>query len=154
MLKAKNIRTKRPTKKLSPRLYGPFKVLEKRGNRDFKLDISPRWKIHPVFHVSLLEPYKVSDKPNREQPPREPGGVEDDMEWEVEKIVESEIIIYTRKVRRVDKKFKELPYFVKWAGYSEDENTWEPPEGLVNAGEIVEKCHRENPGMPGPNLVE
>ena len=30
MLNAKNIRTKRPIKKLSPRLYGPFKVLEKR----------------------------------------------------------------------------------------------------------------------------
>ena len=26
--------------------------------------------------------------------------------------------------------------------------------GLVNAREIVEKFHRENQGMPGPNLVE
>ena len=57
-------------------------------------------------------------------------------------------------VRRVGKEFKELRYFVKWAGCSEDENTWEPLEGLVNAREIVEKFHRENPGMPGPNLVE
>ena len=89
MLNTKNIRTKRLTKKFSPRLYGPFKVLEKRGNRAFKLDISPRWKIHPVFHVLLLEPYKVSDRPNREQPPREPEDVEGDMEWEVEKIVRS-----------------------------------------------------------------
>ena len=68
MLNAKNIRTKRSTKKLSPRLYGRFKVLETRGNRAFKLDISPRWKIHAVFHVSLLETSKVSDRPNREQP--------------------------------------------------------------------------------------
>ena len=28
MLKANDIRTKRPTKKLSPKLHGPFKVLE------------------------------------------------------------------------------------------------------------------------------
>ena len=49
MLNAKNIRTKRPTKKLSPKLYGPFKVIEKRGNRTFKLEISPRWKIHSHF---------------------------------------------------------------------------------------------------------
>ena len=75
------------------------------------------------FHVSLLEPYKGYDRPNREQPPREPEDVEGDMEWEVEKIVKSEIITYTRKVRRVDKEFKELRYFVKWAGCSEDENT-------------------------------
>ena len=58
-----------------------------------------------------------------------------------------------RKVRRVDKDFK-TRYFVKWEGCSLDENTWEPPQGLVNAREIVEKFHRENPGMPGPNLVE
>ena len=35
ILNAKNIRTKRPTKKLSPELYGPFSVMEKRGNRAF-----------------------------------------------------------------------------------------------------------------------
>ena len=123
MLNAKNIRTKHPTNKLSPRLCGPFKVLEKRGNRAFKLDISPRWKIHPVFHVSLLKPYKITDRPNREQPPWELEDVEGDMEWEVEKIVKSEVITNTRKVRRVNKQYKELRYFVKWAGCLEDENT-------------------------------
>ena len=154
MLNAKNIRTKHLTKKLSSRPYGPFKVLEKRGKRAFKLDISPRRKIHPVFHVSLLEPYKVSDRPNREPPPREPEDVEGNMEWEVEKIVKREIITYTRNVRRVNKEFEELRYFVQWAGCSEDENTWEPPEGLVKASDVVEKFHRENLGMPGLNLVE
>ena len=67
--------------------------------------------------------------------------------------VKSEIITYTRKVRRVKKKFKKLRFFVKWAGYSEDGNTWEAPEGLRNAREQVEKFHRETPEMPGPNLA-
>ena len=31
MLNAKNIHTKRPSPKLAPRLYGPFKILEQRG---------------------------------------------------------------------------------------------------------------------------
>src|SRR5437588_8585057 len=31
MLNAKNIHTKRPTKKLAPKFYGPFKILEKIG---------------------------------------------------------------------------------------------------------------------------
>jgi len=107
-LNAKNIKSKRPTRKFTPRLYGPFKVLEKKGNRAFRLDILARWKIHPVFHISLLEPYKVSDRPNREQPQREPEDVEGDQEWEVEKIVKSEVITDTRKVRGVNKEFKEL----------------------------------------------
>jgi len=68
-------------------------------------------------------------------------------------MVKSQIISYTRKVRRVSKEFKELRYFVKRAGCSVDENTWEPPEGLENAREEVEKFHRENPEMPGPNLA-
>jgi len=89
-------------------LYGPFKVLKRNGNRAFKLDIPARWKIHPVFHVLLREPYKLSDRPNQGQPPREQEDVEGDLEWEVARIVKSEIITYTRKVRRVNKVFKEL----------------------------------------------
>ena len=79
-LNAQNVRTKRPTMKLSRRLYGSFKIIERRGNRAFKLNIPPRWNIHPVFHVSLLEPYTVSDRPNQEQPLREPEDVEGDIE--------------------------------------------------------------------------
>jgi len=118
MLNGKNIKSKRPTRKFTPGLYGPYKVLEKKGNRGFKLAIPACYNIHPVFDVSLLEPYEVSDRPNREQPPRRPEEVKADLEWEVERIVESEIITYTRKVRRVNKEFKELRYFVKWAGWS------------------------------------
>jgi len=50
-LNGKNIRTKRPSKKLSPKLYGPFKIIAAKGQRAFKLEISPTWKIHPTFHV-------------------------------------------------------------------------------------------------------
>ena len=56
MLNAKYIRTKRPTKKLAPKLYGPFRILEKIGSRSFRLELQTRWRIHNVFHVSLLEP--------------------------------------------------------------------------------------------------
>ena len=72
MMNAKNIPTKRPSKKLSPKLYGPFKVLERRGSRAYKLEISPPWKIHLVFHLSLLEPYRASNRPHHGQPPRDP----------------------------------------------------------------------------------
>jgi len=56
MLNAKNIHTKRPSKKLSPKLYGPFKVLEKKVSRAYKLKISLRWKIHPVFTFRCWNP--------------------------------------------------------------------------------------------------
>jgi len=154
ILNAKNIRTKRPSKKLSPKLYAPFKVLERKGSRAYRLEISPRWKIHPVFHVSLLEAYRASNRPNREQPPRDPEEIACDLEWEVERIVKSEIISYTRKVGGSNKPMKELRYFVKWKGCAVDENTWEPPERIKNAQEEVERFHRENLEMPGPREVE
>jgi len=49
---------------------------------------------------------------------------------------------------------KELRYFVKWKGWAEDEDTWEPPEGMKNEQEEVERFHKENPEMPGPREVD
>ena len=63
----------------------------------------------------------------------------------MERIVKSEIITYTRKVTRVNREFKEVRDFVKWAGCSDDENRWDPPEGLENARAQLETFHRENP---------
>jgi len=79
MLNRKNIRTKRPSKKLSSKLYGPFEIIEAKGERIFKLEISLTWGIHPTFHVSLLEPYQMSIQEGREQPPREPEEIDGDL---------------------------------------------------------------------------
>jgi len=98
MLNGRNIPPKHPSKKLSPKLYGSFKVLEKEGSRAQKLEISRQWKIHDVFHVSLVECYGAVNQPNRENPPRDPEDIEGDLEWEVERIVKSDIISYTGKV--------------------------------------------------------
>jgi len=57
MLNVENVRTKRQSKKVSLKLYARFKVLEKKGSWAYKLEILPRWKIDPLFHVLLLEPY-------------------------------------------------------------------------------------------------
>jgi len=81
MLNAKNIRIKRPCKKLAPKLYRPFKMLEQGGELAYKLELSECWKIHPVFHVSLLEPYRTSIGPAREQPSMEPEEIDGDLEW-------------------------------------------------------------------------
>jgi len=148
MLNAKNIGSKRPSRKLAPKMYGPFEITEARGTRAYKLKLSDRWKIHPVFHVSLLEPYRTSNRPGCEQPPREPEEIDGDLEWEVEKIVKSEIISYTRRVRGRTTRLRELRYFVKWKGCSEDEKSREPPEHLEHAEELGDEFHMENPEMP------
>jgi len=61
---------------------------------------------------------------------------------------------YTQKVHGRNKPMRELRYFVKWNACSEDENTWEPPESLENAQELIEGFHEENPDMPSTADVE
>ncbi|MBW0593906.1 hypothetical protein O181_133621 [Austropuccinia psidii MF-1] len=64
-LASKNIKTTRPTKKLSERWLGPFEVLKKICSHAYHLKLPQQWKtVHPVFHVSLLEPVKNSTIPN------------------------------------------------------------------------------------------
>jgi hypothetical protein len=48
-------------------------------------------KIHPVFHVSLLEPYKELTIPRRLPTPPPPIEINGEEEFEVSKIIDSRI---------------------------------------------------------------
>ncbi|MBW0569938.1 hypothetical protein O181_109653 [Austropuccinia psidii MF-1] len=72
-LSSKNIKSTRPTKKLSERCLGPFPILKKVSTNAYHLKLPSQWKsIHPVIHISLLEPVKTSTIPNKNQEPPPP----------------------------------------------------------------------------------
>ena len=56
-LKTTNLRMNGP-KKLQMKQTGPFKVEEVISRMAFHLCIPSQWKIHPIFHASLLTTYK------------------------------------------------------------------------------------------------
>ena len=64
-----NIKHAEMNRKLLPKWIGPFEVVQVVGPVAYKLKINPGWRVHPVFHVSLLEPYK-DDGRVRPPPPR------------------------------------------------------------------------------------
>ena len=56
------MKTKRPSTKLDYTKLGPLKIDEVIGKVNYKLKLPEDMRIHPVFHVSLLEPAPKSAK--------------------------------------------------------------------------------------------
>jgi len=75
------------TTKLAPRRYGPFVVAAQISKVAYRLHLPSTWKIHNIFHASLLTPYKETDQhgPNFIKLP--PDIIEGEEEWKVEKIL-------------------------------------------------------------------
>src|SRR5690606_27026020 len=77
----RNIKTNRPSGKLDFKKIGKFKVLERIGTHAYKLELPPSMKrLHPVFHISLLEPASNDPLQGQVQPPPPPVVLDDDSE--------------------------------------------------------------------------
>ncbi|OUM69755.1 hypothetical protein PIROE2DRAFT_37875 [Piromyces sp. E2] len=105
-------------KKFNPRKLGPFKIMKKVSEVSFKLKLPKNIKIHPVVHVSSLEPYFEDNKFKRKQSPPPPIIVNNEEEYEVEEILDQR------------KHYRKIQYLVKWKGYPLSEASWEPEENL------------------------
>jgi hypothetical protein len=90
-LHRKHVKTTQPSGKLDYKLIGLYTILEKVGSRAYTLDLPHSIQLHPVFHISLLEPAE----PNSEPIPGHiqllllPVIIDNEEEWEREQIVDS-----------------------------------------------------------------
>ena len=100
-----------------------------------KLKLPASYKIHDVINVSRLRLYKEPTAGQHATPP-EPVEVEGQPEYEVEEVLDSRL-----------KKGK-LEYLVKWSGYTNKYNTWEPVSNLENSRKAIADFHKENPSTP------
>jgi hypothetical protein len=85
------MKTTHPSNKLDYKLIGPYPILEKIGLKAYKLELPPSMKVHPVFHLSLLEPAATRNPPipRHIQPPPPQVIINSTDEWEVEEILDS-----------------------------------------------------------------
>ena len=73
------------------RYEGPFPILGKVGKVSYKVELPPRLKIHPVFHVSYLKPYhEDKDDPSRGLSKRAPTAVVTSYDKEVDTSLQTE----------------------------------------------------------------
>jgi hypothetical protein len=127
LLSSKNIRMLRASKKLADQSLGPFTVLERIGKNAYRLDLPKKYgRLHHTFHISLLHAYRA--RPGVVTP--EPVDIDDEEEWEVERILKE-------RQRRGKREF-----YVRWKGFSEAHDSWEPEAYLRNAREEIEKFTR------------
>ena len=86
-LEGRNLTTTHPTAKLAPRRYGPFPITRVISRTSYQLKIPPQWKIHDIFHATLLTPYKETTLNGRQSQEPAPELIDGQLEWEVEQIL-------------------------------------------------------------------
>ena len=128
LLEATNLKLPYPFRKFAPKREGPFEIEEVLGPITYKLALPKKWRIHPVFHASLLTPYRTTKEhgPDRPRPP--PDIIEGEEEYEVEAILNH---------RMTGRKRKTIQYYVVWKGWEPAEDSWEPEKNLKNASNIL-----------------
>jgi hypothetical protein len=136
MLDGRYIKTKWASKKLDAKLYGPFRIQRIGGNgQSATLELLPRWRIHPTFHISLLELYRGDT--NRAPPPFD---IDADGEgWTPEAIVAA---------GPDDDNPRHHKFLVKWVGYGHEENTSETYEHMADIGpDLLRKYYDDDPNI-------
>jgi len=112
MLNRCNIKTRCPSKKLDHKNHGPFQIEKIVSPLAVRLTLPRKWKIHNVFHVSLLEPYGTSEHqapPDPSKVLREADDIEQSEEYDVDEVMSL--------VERGRGNNKRILYLVKWLDY-------------------------------------
>ena len=100
----------------------PLKIPALVGQSAVRLSLLEDMRIHDVFHVSLVKPYRHGGA-GVVPPPLL--ALDNSLQYEIESIVAQRGRGSTQQ------------YLIRWKGYSSVHDTWKPSSGLKNAPEIV-----------------
>ena len=111
-------------------MIGPFEIVRKVSDLAFELKLPNNMRCHPVFHVSLLEPFHENDFPNRKRIRRKNFKLTTDT---IEKIPER--IIDRRTYNRKNR------YLIRWKGLDSKEDTWIDEEQIFDK-QLIQEYYR------------
>ena len=133
-LDGRNIQMYHPTAKLAAKHHGPFPIQRVLSPINYQLTLPEQWKIHDVFHVDLLTPYRDTEfhGPNYAQPPPDLMGEEE--QYEVEQVLDE----------RNHGHWKRNQYLVKWKGYPDSDNQWLDAKDMDNTQELIAEFHNSH----------
>ena len=128
--------------KFGPQFVGPFRVLERIGRLVYHLQLPPNMKMHDVVSVAQLEPTTDpgSDQYGRRPPPPGPTVVDNEEEWEGERLL-------SKRSRRIGRaKSKSTKYLVRWVAHGPEHDVWMTVKRLDHCQELIdesEACQKE-----------
>ena len=131
LLVMRNIRCTRPSKKLDFIKEGPFRILEKINPVAYRLQLPPSWRIHNVFHISLLEKFRPS-RPDTLSVTTAPSSTT----FQVSAILDSRL------------RQGKVQYLFDWLNYGPQDRTWqcvESPESIIS---LFKDFHSSFPDKP------
>ena len=101
--------------------------------------------VHPVFHVSQLEPAIPNTIRNHMQPLPLPVKIEGEPEYKIAEILDSKIDQHCRNCK--------LLYLVHWLSYegTDEETSWLLATELGHASNLISDFHSRYPAKPGPH---
>ena len=99
--------------KLSPKYYGPYKVLQKVGTMAYKLELPASSRVHPFFHVSCLKKVIGENLPVQTILP--------ELDEEGKIILEPEAVTETRTQQLWNRSISE--YLIKWKNLPTEDST-------------------------------
>jgi len=106
------------SKKLMSKFTGPYVIEKVISPVVYKLKLpSALSRIHPVFHVSLLLPWRADDEFPDHRPAAPPPPVyENDDQYYVEALLDKRVTTVGRR--------SVVQYLVRWKGYGADDDQW------------------------------
>ena len=98
----------------------------------YQLKLPTQWKLHNIFHATLLTPYRETALNGQSYQEPTPDLIDGQPEWEVESIL------------RVRRQRNQLQFLIRWKGFSEAHDSWELAKE-VHADELVEEFYKRHP---------
>ena len=108
----------------------------------YKLELLKKWRIHDVFHISLLEQDTTKKKRmDNNAATHLEFKADENEEYDVEWIQDSEVYAKESKAGHLPG----LYYLVLWKSYPKEENTWESALAVEYLWKLLSNFHQKNP---------
>ena len=134
-LEARNLKHLIINPKFASKWEGPFTITKVLSPIVYQLQLPKIWKIHPVFHASLLSPYRENEVHGKNFPVPPPDLINREEEYEIEKIICHCGAPSSRS------------FLIRWKGYSAEEDSWVPKRDLKNAKSALALYKKLHPSV-------